>query len=82
MWLYIILAVALIFVLGLTVLSGGAWTIFAIPLALVVAGVFLVRALGSGRGTSPVVSMPPEPTGVPRSGHGGAETANERVGQD
>jgi hypothetical protein len=82
MWLYIILAVTLVFVLVLTVVSGGAWTIFAIPLALVVAAVFVARALRSGRGTTPVVSMPPEPTGVPRSGHGGAETANQRVGQD
>ena len=81
MWLYIILAIALVFTLMMTVVSGGAWTIFAIPIGLAVAGVLLLRIVLSGRETPQVVAPPPEPTGLPRT-RAGAGTANVRVGQE
>ena len=81
MWLSIILAVALVFIVILTVLSGGAWTIFAIPIALAIAGVVLLRIILSGRETPQVVGRPPEPTGLPRM-RADAGTANVRVGQE
>jgi hypothetical protein len=80
-WLYIILAVALVFIVILTVISGGAWTIFAIPIALAIAGVVLLRIILSGRQTPQVVGRPPEPTGMPRM-RAYAGTANVRVGQE
>jgi hypothetical protein len=82
MWLYFILAVALLFAVILTVVSGGAWTIFAIfTLGLAVAGVVLLRIIQSGRDAPQVVGRPPDPTGVPRR-RAGAGTANVRVGQE
>jgi hypothetical protein len=81
MWLYIIFAVAVVFAVVMTVLSGGAWTIFAIPIGLAVAGIMLLRIVVSGRETPQVVAPPPEPTGVPQT-RAGAGTANVRVGQE
>lgn len=80
-WLYIILAVAFVFMVILTVVSGGAWTIFAIPIGLAIAGVVLLRIILSGRETPQVVARPPEPTGVPQT-RADAGTANVRVGQE
>ena len=82
MWLYIILAVALVFTAILTVVSGGAWTIFAIfAIGLAVAGAVLLRIIHSGRDAPQVVGRPPDTTGVPRP-PAGAGTANVRVGQE
>jgi hypothetical protein len=80
-WLYIILVIALVFAVIMTVASGGAWTIFAIPIGVAIAGVMLLRVMLSGRETPRVVARPPEPTGVAGT-KAGPGTANVRVGQE
>jgi hypothetical protein len=71
-----------VFLALITIVSGGAMTIFAIPIGLIIIGFFVLRAIGSGRGGPQVVPAPHEPSGTPRSQRGDAETANVRVGQD
>ena len=47
---------------------------------LVIAGIALAVAF-AGKATTATTATAPEPTGTPRKASGGAETANERVGQ-
>ncbi len=65
---------------SLLVISGIWW---AVPILVI--GVLLYamreRKEGASVSTSTGSSSNPEPTGMPRSNAGGAETANERVGQ-
>ena len=69
----------LLFVMLLTGTVAGPWFIIAIPVILVVGTVLMVRSAAEGAGGG--ATGAPEPTGMPRSSGGGAETANERVGQ-
>jgi hypothetical protein len=64
-------AIAIVLFIFTGVWGGLVWLVVA---GIVLAVVFLGRA-------RTVQSSRVEPTGTPRASHGGAETANERVGQ-
>ena len=77
--IYILVIVAAA-IAALLVISGIWW---AVPILIVAVVLYAMRERADG-GSSPASglgSSNPEPTGMPRSNSGGAETANERVGQ-
>lgn len=73
---------ALLLVVGLFAMGG---FVLAVPFALVGGLAFVLYSITKGKegpaAQAPLASGAPEPTGVPRAASGGAETANERVGQ-
>ena len=72
-----VLALAAAAIASLLVISGLWW---AVPI-LIVALVFYAIRERNDMATSGPAGETPEPTGMPRSNSGGAETANERVGR-
>jgi hypothetical protein len=64
-------------IVGILLVWSGLW--WALPVVLVALVVYGIR---ERRGTPSIErTKGPEPTGTPRASSGGAETANERVGQ-
>jgi hypothetical protein len=80
MWLLIIVAVAILFGAISAVVGGGIFTIVAVPIGLILAAFLVGNFIRRGE-EAPQVVEKREPTGRPRAATGGAETANERVGQ-
>jgi hypothetical protein len=74
---YLIGAIVAAFLVGVLLWTGLWW---AIPLVLVALVVYGLREARETPGLQRSKGGP-EPTGTPRSASGGAETANERVGQ-
>ena len=79
----LLIIAAILAAIGVVALFLAAWLgvpVLAIAIVLVVVHFAAARkAAGPHAGT--VESTTPEPTGTPRKATGGAETANERVGQ-
>jgi hypothetical protein len=69
-----LVVVGIAIVLGLLTIWGGI--VFLVVAAIVAGVIFLFRAR-----EATVEVADTEPTGTPRSSSGGAETANQRVGQ-
>jgi uncharacterized protein YxeA len=80
MWIFWLVAIALLVAVVGAVFAGGIFTIVAVPLGLVLAALFVANTIRRGE-EAPQVVQQREPTGTPRSSTSGAETANERVGQ-
>jgi hypothetical protein len=80
MWIFWVIALLLVVAALGAVFAGGIFTIIAVPLGLVLAGLFVMNYIRRGDEAPQVVDKV-EPTGTPRSSTSGAETANERVGQ-
>jgi hypothetical protein len=78
----LLIIAALLAVLGVASLFLVAW--IGLPLLLGAVALVVIHVVGATR-TDPrawtVERTPNEPTGTPRKSSGGAETANERVGQ-
>jgi hypothetical protein len=75
---------AILVALGVVALFVFAW--WGIPILLVAGVLLLVHVMSSRKSEGPSAGTiergrRTEPTGTPRKGSGGAETANERVGQ-
>jgi hypothetical protein len=83
MWLLIVIVFALLLAAVGSVFAGGIFSIIAVPIGLLGAAAAVVWFVRSGRDANApqVVPSATEPTGTPRSGSSGAETANQRVGQ-
>lgn len=76
---------SLILLLLLAIAAAAFWTVWGIPIAIV-AVLLLVAIFVRARQKDPTLGTwergrGVEPTGTPRKARGGAETANERVGQ-
>jgi hypothetical protein len=69
----VIVAIAVVLLIFTGVWGGIVW--------LVVAGIVAAVLFGARARQTGVERPKTEPTGVPRASSGGAETANERVGQ-
>jgi len=80
MWIFWVIALLLVAAALGAVFAGGIFTIIAVPLGLVLAALFAMTYMRRGKDAPQIVETR-EPTGTPRSGTSGAETANERVGQ-
>jgi hypothetical protein len=73
---------AILVAIGVVALIIFAW--WGLPIlaaAAVLAAISILAARKSDTATTIERGRPPEPTGTPRKGSGGAETANDRVGQ-
>jgi len=84
MWLLIPVVIGLIFIVAMSILGGGIFTLILVPLFLV--GLLIAGGLAWARRQAAddapgVSSSQPQPTGRPRAAPSGPGTANERVGQ-
>jgi hypothetical protein len=75
--LYILGAVGLAITVVLFIFTG----VWGGLVWLVAAGIVLAVVFAGKASTARTTATAPEPTGTPRKSRGGAETANERVGQ-
>jgi hypothetical protein len=78
----VLIIAGLLAILGILSLFLVAW--IGIPLLLAAAALVVIHVVAARKADPQswtVERTPNEPTGTPRSSSGGAETANERVGQ-
>ena len=78
--LFGIIATIILGIIAVAVFS--IWGIPFVVLLLVILGTYLVLGRQKDGSVGRLEhTKPREPTGIPRKGHGDAQTANERVGQ-